>query len=62
MKVDYKQNPALKQLSDMFRNEIIEYFKQQAKTWPFFEEFFKETFIGRRGFSLEMYSPLVFVI
>ena len=41
---------------------LWEYFEQQAKTWPFFEDFFEETFIGWRGFSLKMYGPFVFAI
>ena len=32
MKVDYKQNQALKQLSDVFRDKNM---GKQAKTWPF---------------------------
>ena len=62
VKVDYKQNPVLKQLSDVFHYENMGIFWTISEDFTFFEEFFKETFIGRRGFSLKMYSPLVFVI
>ena len=55
MKVDYKQNPALKRLSDVFH---YEYFKQQAKTWPFYQRIFRRNLYWARFFI----SLLVFVI
>ena len=47
MKVDYKQNPVLKQLSDVFYYEIIE---QQAKTWPFLKNSSKKPLLGKEVF------------
>ena len=41
---------------------LLGIFRTTSEDLTFFKEFFEETFIGQRGFSLKMYSPLVFVI